>query len=221
MLKWLALLLMFVDHSAIILEEKIPVETYFTMRALGRISFPIFVYYIVKGMQRTSNIKSYIKRIAMFAILAEICRNAFEIFQFGFLNVLFSFVLYVTMYAILSRKINCGKFVNYSILAISFILIYFVEFGYSGLLVFISIYAVDKYVSNVKIKPLIASVLITISFIITGKVYIQIFAFIAGLFMFNEVLDKRVFNKQIEKWTFYVAYPTQWIILGLIYMVFL
>lgn len=221
MLKWLALLFMFVDHFAIILEDKISVETYFTMRALGRISFPIFVYYIVKGMQRTSNIKSYIKRIAIFAVLAEISRYAFEIFHFGFLNVLFSFILYVIMYAILSEKINYGKFINYSILIISFILISFVEFGYGGLLVFISIYAVDKHVSNVKFKPLVVSMLIPISFMIAGSGYIQIFAFIAGLFMFNEVLDKRLFNKKIEKWAFYGAYPTQWIILGLIHKVFL
>ena len=45
------------------------------MTCIGRISFPIFAFMIVEGYFNTKNLKKYIKRLFIFAIISEIPFN--------------------------------------------------------------------------------------------------------------------------------------------------
>ena len=71
-------------------------------RGIGRIAMPIFAFFIVEGFFRTSNLKKYITRIAVFAILAEI---PFDLGLYGTYlyidhqNVLFTFLIGILMMA--------------------------------------------------------------------------------------------------------------------------
>lgn len=63
---------------------------------IGRLTFPIFAFMIVEGYFHTSNLKNYVKRLLLFAIISEIPFNLvmggsifFPIHQ----NVLWSFLL--------------------------------------------------------------------------------------------------------------------------------
>ena len=47
-------------------------ETYTLLRTIGRISFPIFAFGIVEGFVHTSNIKKYLVRLLIFALISEI-----------------------------------------------------------------------------------------------------------------------------------------------------
>ena len=227
MLKWIALLLMIVDHIAYVIHDFIPFELYIIMRGIGRLSFPVFVYYVVLGLGRTSNLKSYMLRLFAFAVFAEIAKRMFDIFQHSSLNVIFSLFIYGVIYMLIEGRLGKLKINNsfrYAIVAIILLtIIPYVEYNYAGFLIFISLYYINK--SSIKNKNLIAMLAILLSFtpemLLIDGVKIQWIAGFAGLLMFNKTLDSRIFSPKVEKWTFYWFYPIQWILLGLFYYLLL
>lgn len=69
---------------------------YTLMRMFGRIAFPIFCYVLVEGFLHTSNLKKYLTRLAIFALISEI---PFDLafyqtpFHFGHQNVIFTMLI--------------------------------------------------------------------------------------------------------------------------------
>lgn len=88
-LKIIAVISMLIDHIAAVLilvgiyYKKIPYAgnkemlntIYIIMRAIGRISFPIFCFLLVEGYIHTSNKKKYTLRLFIFALISEIPFN--------------------------------------------------------------------------------------------------------------------------------------------------
>jgi hypothetical protein len=70
-LKIVAIITMFIDHAT---EVFIPQnsELYFIGRLIGRLAFPIFVFMLVEGFFNTSNIKKYLTRLGIFALISEL-----------------------------------------------------------------------------------------------------------------------------------------------------
>ncbi len=67
LLKIIAILTMLIDHMGILL-----FPDYDFMRTIGRISFPIFCYFIANGYTYTSNRRNYFFRILGFAFISQI-----------------------------------------------------------------------------------------------------------------------------------------------------
>lgn len=122
-LKWIAIISMLVDHIAaailgrslvlrdinVLMGEDINAMImwfqdngmlfgiYYFMRMLvGRIAFPIFCFLLIEGFQKTGNVKKYILRLGIFALISEIPFDlAFsgKIMEFGYQNVFFTLVV--------------------------------------------------------------------------------------------------------------------------------
>ncbi|MDH5691126.1 MAG: conjugal transfer protein TraX, partial [Candidatus Bathyarchaeota archaeon] len=54
LLKWIAIITMTVDHVGAILYPEFTV-----LRFIGRLSFPLFAYLLILGMENTRNIRNY------------------------------------------------------------------------------------------------------------------------------------------------------------------
>lgn len=70
-LKLIAIITMLIDHVTAVF---IPNDTwvYIAGRLTGRLAFPIFAFLLVEGFFHTSNIKKYLTRLGIFALISEI-----------------------------------------------------------------------------------------------------------------------------------------------------
>ena len=73
-LKWIAVITMTIDHiGAVLLPGAFELYPQFELlRIIGRLSFPIYAYLIVLGVETTRNIRKYFIRLFAFAIISQI-----------------------------------------------------------------------------------------------------------------------------------------------------
>ncbi len=108
-LKWIAAITMVIDHFSVVclgsLMEGVPDLSIsglyagavngngqqaflcwlaLILRCIGRISFPIFCFLLTEGFCHTKNLKKYMGRLALFALISEI---PFDFAIFGHLNI--------------------------------------------------------------------------------------------------------------------------------------
>lgn len=109
-LKMIALVTMFIDHTAAVVLGRALMqmgtggfvtegnyafwyEIYNIMRYIGRMAFPIYCFLLVEGFHHTKNLKKYILRLFLFALISEIPFDlAFNdtVLEFGYNNVFFT-----------------------------------------------------------------------------------------------------------------------------------
>lgn len=66
-LKFIAIITMLLDHLSYALPERVPL-----LNAIGRIAFPIFAFLIAQGYVHTKNLKKYLVRLLIFAVVSQI-----------------------------------------------------------------------------------------------------------------------------------------------------
>jgi len=86
LLKWIAIITMTVDHVGAMLYPEFTV-----LRFIGRLSFPLFAYLLILGMENTRNVRNYFIRLFIFALISQVpffLALGFE--PFGYLNIFFT-----------------------------------------------------------------------------------------------------------------------------------
>lgn len=111
-LKWIAIITMLIDHMAVALIQNGIFQSntiiltqeqwqrcyqlYWIMRYVGRIGFPIFCFLLVEGFYYTHNIKRYLFRLGIFALISEVPFD-FALFQnvfyLSYQNVYFTLLI--------------------------------------------------------------------------------------------------------------------------------
>lgn len=119
------------------------------LTCVGRIAFPIFAFMIVEGYFHTSNLKKYVKRLFIFALISEIPFNMVMGSSFIYpvhQNVLWSFLISIGLIH-WNEKVK-GKNIALRILVavLSFLIGYiggiitFVDFYHAGILTVLAFY---------------------------------------------------------------------------------
>ena len=97
-LKLFAMAVMLIDHTAVAFYPAFfPKGVYAVMRLLARPAFPIFAFMIAVGARKTRDIKKYLLRLFVYALLSELpFDHAFgfaapdQLVEFGYQNVFFT-----------------------------------------------------------------------------------------------------------------------------------
>ena len=76
-LKYFACFFMLIDHFTAVLDPMAAIAApdtllYLLPRFLGRLAFPVFAYLLAEGCHKTSDLSTYIQRLFLFAIVAQV-----------------------------------------------------------------------------------------------------------------------------------------------------
>ena len=119
------------------------------LTCIGRLTFPIFAFLIVEGYTHTSDLKKYVKRLAVFAILSEIPFNlamGSRVFYPIHQNVLWSFLISIGLIywngKFINQKIWKRVFVCIATICIAYIVgpLMFVDYYHAGIFMVLTFY---------------------------------------------------------------------------------
>lgn len=203
-LKYIAVVLMFLDHFAAFYTE------YFFLRHLGRLVYPIFAFIMVYNyIYNTYNKEKYIQRVLVWGILAQgICHYALLNTGPLYLNILFTLGLGLSLIHSIETK-------DKTILILSTIALVFLSkwimYGFVGVFLMPVIYITLKY--QLKTGYLVQGVMLlflnSIHFLFS-TIFVLPFIWIISKINFPEI-------KRIKGFYFYLFYPLHLLILKFIY----
>ena len=106
-LKMIAILAMAIDHIGAVLFPQ-----YDIFRIVGRIAFPIFAFTLVEGFMHTKDIKKYMLRLGVLALVSEV---PFDLvffgtpLEFGHQNVFFTMFLGIAMLYLFLKNVSIWR----------------------------------------------------------------------------------------------------------------
>ena len=221
-LKLIACIAMFLDHfgAAIVPALSIPYmrELYYTLRIIGRITFPIYCFLLVEGMTHTRSPHKYILRLVIGIFLAELPFD--YLFEGGFSwedqNVLLTLTLGAVMLVCMQKTER--KWLK-ALLIIPFALVADLckcDYGGYGIGIIAAFALIDR-VELQAIGVLLVNLAMNSSPVSVFGIYIpvQLFAVPAMIPIAGYSGVKLTRNKAVQ-WAFYLFYPAHMLILWMI-----
>jgi len=152
LLKWIAIITMTVDHVGVVLYPEFTV-----LRFIGRLSFPLFAYLLILGMESTRNIRNYFTRLFIFALISQVpfflaidngpfdLLNIFFILSLGLLFIHFfkkgSVFIFVPLFTSIVLPLDYGIY-GLAVMGCMYILKKNTKFGVASLLLLNSLFLV-------------------------------------------------------------------------------
>lgn len=206
-LKWIALITMTIDHLGAAL-----FPNYVFMRIVGRLSFPLYGYLLVLGIKSTRNVKNYIVRLFIFALISQVPFSLALSYQpFETLNIFFT--LSLGMLSILKPLLILPSLIISEFL-------YF-DYGAYGIALIACMYVLNKSTRN----GVICLVLLNTIYSLLYELDIQVFSLSALpiIFLYKRgyiKIEKKVKGDTVypiwRKYFFYIYYPLH---LSIIYLI--
>lgn len=210
-LKWIAVLTMTIDHVGVVLFPE-----HVVLRFIGRLSFPLFGYLLVLGMESTRNTISYLTRLLLFAFISQVpFYLALGDKLYDPLNILFTLFLGIPI--ILSFRRKNPLFVLIPLLT-SLVLNF--DYGIYGIISIGCIYLLTK----TTILGIVLLVSLNLGFLLTESPY-QVLSILAlpfilfhqsGFRLNIENVERRIRYPLWRKYFFYTYYPLHLIMLYLV-----
>jgi len=212
-LKIIAIITMFLDHLSYTIYGGFSWLNY-----IGRLAFPIFAFQITEGYVHTKDLKKYLLRLGIFAIISQ---APFLLFTSTFthkltLNIfftLFAGLLAITAFDKFKNK-YCG-FLSVVILAVISEVLHF-DYGWFGILIIFIFYIFKNNQINMSLAFIFAVCLNYSIKIIQNNFYYAYY--ILALFTMLSIIPIILYNKKqgkSAKYLFYIFYPVHLLILYL------
>ena len=209
LLKWVAIVTMTVDHVGAILYPEFTV-----LRLIGRLSFPLFAYLLVLGMESTRNLRNYLTRLFVFALISQVpFFLALEVEPFGYLNIFFT-LSFGLLFVHFFKKTSIYAMVP---LFASFILP--IDYGVYGIAMIACMYILNQDTKFGVASLVLLNVLFLWPF---SSQFLSIAAlpFILvhriGSFKLVRKANEKIVFPLWRKYFFYVYYPLQFVVLYII-----
>lgn len=213
-LKIMAVVSMFIDHMGAVLFPEI-----IFFRIIGRLAFPIYCFLLVEGAYYTHNLRQYILRMAIFALISEIPFDlAFydSVVAVGHQNVFFTLAIGLGMIWFLEHPLNNAMDIPDSIhklltLAVAGIAAELLQtdYGFSGIAIIFIFYILRR---NFVVKSIVVAI------ICISMGWVEAFAILAliPIALYN---GQRGQQTKIMQYGFYVFYPVHLLLLFIIYQI--
>lgn len=225
-LKLIAIIAMTIDHIADILYPGMPNTINSNIcHIIGRLTAPIMFFFICEGFYHTKNLKKYIKRLFIFAIISHFA----YCFAFGINYIPFSTgnifnqtsIMWTLAWSVVALFIVYGnnklkKWQKWLLVILLNLITFSSDWSSIGLMIILSIYEhrgnLNKQMKNIMFWSFIYAL---VSFIFVNKVYgiIQLCVIISYplLKLYNGQKGKENWLKSF----FYLYYPLHLIIIGI------
>lgn len=223
-LKYIAIIAMTLDHIAVFLISS-PL-LYFIFRLIGRITFPIMLFFIIEGYKHTSNKFNYGKRMLIFALISQIPYTLLfskTLLTWNLLsNLNIMFTLFFTYLFICTLNSNTKLWIKILLLLAILIPIFFCEYNIIAI-VYALLFYYGKNNVRIMLLPLvyiISSYMNILTNNITGYDVIYTILINLGIFLVSPLLilyNHKPGNKSVlNKYSYYVYYPLHLLIIFII-----
>jgi len=204
-LKMIAIVSMVIDHIGYVLFPEVII-----LRIIGRLAFPIFTYILTEGFFYTRDVKKYMMRLGIFALVSEVpfdLATTGKVLEFNHQNVFFTLFLGVLMMCLVSKTKNIV--IQYGIVAFLILVCRLLHTDYSttGLLIIFIFYIFRER----KIEKLLIVGLIFVA--LSGRV--QLYA----LFALPLIAMHSGEQGPKMKTFFYLFYPVHLLILYIVHLI--
>lgn len=220
-LKIIAIIAMTIDHiTTILLANKLNMQTYLVLRAIGRLTIPIMWFSIVEGYYHTQNIKKYIGRLFIFSIISHFA------YTYAFKkpiipkNIFFeTSVIWSLMWGLIALWIakndKLKKWMRFIFVVLICILTYKSDWGIVSVLAIVGMGIYREDFKKQMLALCVSVVLVEmIQYGLTNSIWhlVQLSVFFAIPLLAKYNGEKG----EGSKWFFYIYYPVHLIILGII-----
>ncbi|MBQ8729990.1 MAG: hypothetical protein IJY81_02200 [Lachnospiraceae bacterium] len=204
-LKILAMLTMLIDHVGLILLDNMQV-----CRVIGRLAFPIFAFFVVEGFFHTKNVKKYMLRMAVFAIISEPIYDfaiSGSFFDMNAQNVMFTFLFALIMMYALGLQSLSLRLIGIACAVFASVLLS-TDYDLYGIVLILTMYCFRNERNNMILWTSIEHILLA-----NGIQRAAIFSNLILCF-YNGEKGKNL------KYMFYIFYPLHLLVLGIIAYVY-
>lgn len=208
-LKIIAICTMVIDHVGL---KFFPGNTGF--RVIGRIAFPIFCFLIVEGYFHTSDIRKYMTRLLVFALLSEIPFDIMvkgDIINTGYQNVFFT--LFIGLAMIYAIENSVRPFAKTLWLLAGFVAaeLLKVDYTFYGIALIYIFY-------NFRDNRFIGCAVMGVMSLISGRVQSMAVLSVPFIMLYDGRKGPEFADKKIWKYGFYVFYPVHIMIIDAIWL---
>lgn len=213
-LKIIACVTMLIDHIGFLFFPH-----YMIFRIIGRIAFPIFAFLIAEGFLKTKDVKKYIIRLSVFAVISQApfyFLNKLAGVTGPHLNILITLVLGIFVLLLVTKVKNIFLQVLGILAILAFAYFFNVSYGVYGILSIVGSYV---FLKNRKAG---VATLAILPFIETARLFtLNIFflQFFASLSLIPIYFYNGQQGMKISRWWFYWFYPIHMAFLCLIFVI--